>query len=244
MSAFEMLAAKYDIYNQADFDSYAAFIDKQFSSAAIPVREVLDIGCGTGEMTLRLSHMGYDMTGTDISAEMLFECKRKIKDEDILLLMQDMRELDLYGTVQGAISTFDCINYLSSSADLDAMFASVSLFLETGGVFVFDVNTAYAYEETYGFNSYVYESDNDMLVWQNNYNHSQKKCHFLLTMFDFDGERYVRSDEEQNQTYFTDRQIKEAAGRHSLEITNEYGSTALDACTKSDVKKYYIAVKR
>ena len=136
---------------------------------------MLDVGCGTGVITVRLAELGYDMTGVDASSEMLDECRRKKGSEGILLLMQDMRHMDLYGTVQAAVCTFDSLNYLSTADDLKSVFASVSLFMEASGIFVFDVNTKYAYENVYGDNCYVCEDGGDMLVWQNFYSKSSRR---------------------------------------------------------------------
>ena len=241
---FQAIAHKYDIFNAADTDSYADFICKAFEMADVPVREVLDLGCGTGIITLELARRGYDMIGVDISAEMLGELRAKTGSENVLLLMQDMRELDLYGTVQGTVCTFDCLNYLSDTADLKAALSSVALFTEPGGIFVFDVNTAYAYEQVYGHNCYVYEDGGDMLVWQNFYSPSTKKCRFELTLFETTESGYSRADELQTQRYFTERTIKKLLVECGFDVIGVYGSVGGNALSDTSPKAYYICKKR
>ncbi|MEG1742830.1 MAG: class I SAM-dependent methyltransferase [Clostridia bacterium] len=243
MNQFSILSKKYDIYNSADFDEYAKFLTNLFIESSLDVHEVLDLGCGTGEISLRLSHAGYDMICVDISDDMLNEFKQKIKSENILLLQQDMCALDLFGTVQAAFSTFDCLNYLKTDDDLKRTLTSVSLFLEKDGLFIFDINTIFAYSQVYGTNSYVYEDGDDMLIWQNNFNKKTKKCYFDLTFFDRDGDRYRRLDETQVQTYFSPKTIEKILKECGFEVLFMYGGT--DCCTFDDMcpKAHYVTKK-
>ena len=112
---------------------------------------VLDLGCGTGKITRRLRDCGYDLIGVDSSVEMLDiaiekESDRQEKvDGSILYLNQDMRELDLYGTVKAVVSICDCMNYITDFDDLVTVFKLVNVFLDPKGVFIFDLNTEYKY---------------------------------------------------------------------------------------------------
>ena len=195
-------------------------------------------------ITVRLAELGYDMTGVDASSEMLDECRRKKGSEGILLLMQDMRHMDLYGTVQAAVCTFDSLNYLSTADDLKSVFASVSLFMEASGIFVFDVNTKYAYENVYGDNCYVCEDGGDMLVWQNFYSKSSRRCRFVLTLFEEKNGSYVRSDEVQTEKYFSGRTIAGALDKCGFDILGIYGSTDMTPVCDDSPKAYYICKKR
>lgn len=112
MSAFDVTARLYDQINGDQYAPYAAFLKQCFRCARIPVREVLDLGCGTGGITVLLAESGFDMVAVDISPEMLSVAKDRKGSENILYVCQDMRALDLYGTVQAAYSSFDCLNYL------------------------------------------------------------------------------------------------------------------------------------
>lgn len=81
---------------------------------------ILDLGCGTGTLTEMLARKGYDMIGVDNAQEMLQIAikKREQSGLDILYLLQDMREFELYGTVGAVVSVCDSINYLLEEEDV------------------------------------------------------------------------------------------------------------------------------
>ena len=91
-----------------------------------------------------LTQAGYDMIGIDQSEEMLCVVRDKAEQlglsGKLLLLQQDLLKLDLYGTIRGAVSTFDTFNHIP---DLDTAIANAAFFMEEGGVFLFDMNTPY-----------------------------------------------------------------------------------------------------
>lgn len=244
MENFEILAEKYDIYNSADYDAYAAFVKDAFGKSGVPVKEVLDLGCGTGELTLRLADMGYSVTAADVSDEMLSVLINKIGGRDILPVKQDMRELDLFGTVQGCVSTFDCLNYLTKASDVEKAIAKVGFFMEKGGIFVFDVNTAHTYENVYDGRSYVYEDDDSLLVWRSEYNEKTRLCRFWLTSFTLgeDG-TYVRDDAVHTQKYHPPRTLAKAISDAGFDVIGVYGSTDGKKSEDGDAKAYYVLRK-
>ena len=106
---------------------------------------VLDLGCGTGTLTEKLAEAGYDMIGVDNSQEMLEIAmeKREKSGKNILYLLQDMREFELYGTVGAVVSICDSLNYILEEEELLQVFSLVNNDLFPEGVFIFDFNTVY-----------------------------------------------------------------------------------------------------
>jgi SAM-dependent methyltransferase len=153
---------------------WAAYIDDALRRL-LPVWEtpplVTDLACGTGNITLPLAQMGYDMTGVDVSAEMLSEARAKAEMAglSILWLAQDIRQLDLYGTMDAFICVCDGLNYLLTDDDLSAAFMCVSRFLNHGGAFIFDVNTAYNFEHLLGNKTYEENANGVFYTWKNKY---------------------------------------------------------------------------
>lgn len=115
MSFDSLYALHYDRFSGADYASYAAFfMEAARRFADVALREALDLGCGAGGLSAVLAGAGLDMVGLDVSPEMLSVARAKPENRDVLLLCQDMREMELYGTVQGAVSAYDCLNYLGA----------------------------------------------------------------------------------------------------------------------------------
>lgn len=233
-----ILSDWYDRINGDQYDDYARFLDACFKKASLNVREVLDVGCGTGGITYRLAEMGYDMVAVDISYDMLSAAKRH---KNILYIQGDMRSLDLYGTVQGAYSSYDCLNCMLTSDDLDMAFANVALFLEKGGVFVFDLNTSRRAKDEYDGYTYCYEHGDDMLIWRSAV--SGKKMAFYLTEFAERGGNIVRRDDVIYERVWSTRTVLGLLKKHGFETVGIYGGYDMHQLCDADMKAYFCCRK-
>ena len=128
---------------------------------------LLDLACGTGGFSLQFKKRGIDVIGVDISPEMLDVARSRFSDEgqDALLLCQSAAELDLYGTVDGAVCCLDSLNHIIESDELLESIAKVSLFLEPERLFIFDVNTEYKHKEILSGNTFVCDEEEVYCVW-------------------------------------------------------------------------------
>ena len=155
---------------------------------------VLDLGCGTGSLTELMAEKGYDMIGVDLSQEMLgiALAKREAAASSTLYLCQDMRELELYSTVGTVISVCDSVNYLLEEEDLIETFRLVNNYLYPGGIFIFDFNTVYKYEQVIGDTTIAENRDDCSFIWENYYHEKEHINEYDLTIF-------VREDEEEER---------------------------------------------
>lgn len=225
-SAYTAISRVYDKLNaEIDYASWADQLEATFDHF-LPARPtlLLDLACGTGSMTIELSKKGYDMIGIDASTDMLSVAYERRGERSILLLQQDMRSFELYGTVGAVTCCLDSLNYLLEYEDLKKCFSTVHNYLDPDGLFLFDMNTPYQFEHVYGCNAYVLE---DELVWdegreneertavycgwQNTYHPESKICDFDLSVFEElpDG-TYRRSDEHQRERCYTMEEITSA----------------------------------
>lgn len=147
MEAYTSFARVYDTFmDNVPYKEWADYLGKILKEYGIDDGLVLDLGCGTGSMTEMLASSGYDMIGVDNAEEMLeIAMEKKVESgHDILYLLQDMREFELYGTVRAVISACDSVNYITDDEDLTEVFRLVNNYLDPGnGLFVFDFNTEY-----------------------------------------------------------------------------------------------------
>ena len=185
---------------------------------------LLDLACGTGSVSVRLAEKGYEVIGVDLSPEMLSEAQNKAYSagQNILFLCQDMTALDLYGTVDAAVCTLDGLCHLPDEDSLSATLQKVSLFMNPGGVFLFDVNSVYKHRAVLGNNTFVYDTDEVYCVWQNTLLSDGVTVQMDLDFFEpvSDAGDYVRQSER-----FTER----AYPRETLEaMLKKAGFTVLD----------------
>ena len=153
MSSYESFARVYDLFmDNIPYEEWCAYLTGLLREYNIEDGLVLELGCGTGNATRILSSAGYDMIAVDNSPDMLEIAmeKKAEDDQDILYLLQDMRDFELYGTVRAVVSICDSMNYITEKEDLLEVFRLVNNYLDPGGIFLFDLNTPYKYREILG----------------------------------------------------------------------------------------------
>ena len=170
--AYNEFAYFYDELNgEADYDALYAYIKGQLDAHGVTGGILADLGCGTGDLTLMLAQAGYDMIGVDQSEEMLAVLRDKADQlglaDGLLLLRQDILELDLYGTIRGAVSTFDTFNHIDPAERFEQAVAKAAFFMEKGGVFLFDLNTPYKHRQVLADNEFVLEGPDAVCRWRN-----------------------------------------------------------------------------
>ena len=146
---------------------------------------VVDLGCGTGTLTELLYQKGYDMIGIDNAEEMLNIAmeKRAESGSQILYLLQDMRELELYSTVGTVVSVCDSVNYILEKEELLETFSLVNNYLYPGGIFIFDFNTEYKYREIIGDSTIAENREDCSFIWENYYDPDSCINEYDLTVF-------------------------------------------------------------
>lgn len=236
-------ASLYDTLTyDVDYNARTDYVEKLFKKHSdIPVSSVLDLACGTGSVSMILSDKGYEVIGVDSSAEMLAEAAKKQGDRDILFLQQEMKNFELYGTVDAAVCLLDSVNYVIDEDDLLSCFKWVNNYLNPGGVFVFDINTKYKLENVLAGNIFNDEHSDVFYSWENYYDDEENICEFEINFFVKNGNTFNRINEIHYERAYTDGEIKKLLKKAGLELLAVYDDMTELAPHKKSEKVFYVA---
>ncbi len=243
---YKYFAEIYDEFQDMDYRKYTDYICEIFNKYNIKPSLVLDLGCGTGNVTIPLAKRGYDMIGVDLSCEMLDIAREKAQSEglDILFLNQDMTEFELYGTVDAIVSSLDSINYITDDDGIKSLFKNLENYLNPGGIVVFDVNTEYKLKAVLGNNTFTDENDDVFYIWQNFYDENEKICCFDLNFFEKreDG-AYDRFSEYHEERAYTSDDIKKLSQEVGLEFISEFKEFTFEITDEFTERAFYVLRK-
>lgn len=172
--AYNEFAYFYDEFNgAADYDALFAYTQNELRTHGVTEGILADLGCGTGDLTLMLTQAGYDVIGIDRSEEMLSVLREKADELGLtgrlLLLRQDLLELDLYGTIRAAVSTFDTYSHIGPLDHFEQAIRKAAYFMEKDGVFIFDLNTPYKHQHILAGQTFDIEAEDALCHWTNQY---------------------------------------------------------------------------
>lgn len=205
---------------------------------------VADLGCGTGTLTQLMYDKGYDMIGIDNSEEMLSVAgaKRDNSGAEILYLLQDMRELELYSTVGTVISVCDSLNYILEEEELLKTFRLVNNYLYPGGIFIFDFNTVYKYEQILGDTTIAENREDCSFIWENYYYPEEQINEYDLTVFvQEEGDRFRRFTETHYQRGYTAERIVSLVEEAGMKVLLIKDSDTDGPVTETTERIYLVA---
>ena len=235
MEAYSKFAQVYDLFmDNIDYEGWADYVTDRLKEYGITDGLVLELGCGTGTMTGLLADRGYDMIGVDNSEEMLAEAmeKRVESGQDILYLLQDMQEFELYGTVRAVVSVCDSLNYITEREELLQVFRLVNNYPDPEGIFLFDMNTVHKYRDLMGDTTIAENREEGSFIWENYFDEESAVNEYDLTLYiREDGETYRRFEEVHYQRAYDLKTIGRLLADAGMELTAAY-----DAFTKEPVR--------
>ena len=245
MGAYESFASVYDLFmDNIDYDEWVEYVEKIWKKFNIKPEIVCELGCGTGSIALRLAKKGYDMIGIDLSADMLSEAKQKAEEsgQDVLFLLQDMREFELYGTVNSILCLCDSLNYITEDEDMQDVFNLVNNYLHPGGLFVFDLNTEYKFKELYGENTFSETDDDAVYIWENYYDEEEKINEYYLNFFVKNAEgTYDRTREEHYERAYSLDEIKGFIEKSGMKFEAAYDAFTFEPVREDSERIYVVA---
>ena len=225
--SYGIFSSVYDILTEnVPYERIADSICSLLHNNGVDGGLLLDFGCGTGTLSFLLEQKGYDVIGVDASEDMLMVANEKKYEENssAMFLCQKGEELDLYGTIDCAVSSLDTINHIDSIEKIEKTFSLISLFMNMGGIFIFDMNTPYKHKEILGDNTFVYDMDDVYCVWQNSFDNIEQRTAIDLDFFikNEDDEFYERYSESFCEYAYNPETIIELLNKCGFELINTY----------------------
>ena len=245
MEAYTSFARVYDTFmDNIPYEEWCEYLTGLLREYNVDEGLILDLGCGTGSVTELLAEKGYDMIGVDNSEEMLEVAmeKRVESGYDILYLLQDMREFELYGTVRAVVSICDSINYITDPEELLDVFRLVNNYLDPGGVFVFDFNTLYKYQEVLGDRTIAENREECSFIWDNYYYEDERINEYELSLFiREENDLYRKYEETHYQRAYTLEEMVNLVKRSGLEFVAAYDAFTREVPSDTSERIYIIA---
>lgn len=241
MYGYEFLARYYDrLTVDVDYESFASFYEELFAEKRMHVSSIVDLACGTGTLTVLMAQRGYDMTGVDASAEMLMQADRK--NGAILYLNQPLEALDLYGTYDAAICSLDGINHISP-VSIGEIFRRVNLFLNPGGLFIFDIIPQEHFKKLDG-ELFIDEDEDIYCLWRVEFDSGENTCRYEFDIFikKADG-LYERTSEEFVEYAHGTEYLKNELSKAGFIQICEYGDRVISDPGKEEERIFFSCVK-
>lgn len=246
MEAYTSFASVYDEFmDNVPYEKWAQYLCSLLSEYEVEDGLVLDLGCGTGSLTEILASRGYDMIGIDNAEDMLQIAMEKRAESglDILYLLQDMREFELYGTVKAVVSICDSMNYLIEYEDFVETLRLVNNYLDPRGVFIFDLNTMHKYRDLIGDSTIAESREDCSFIWNNSYHEDSQINEYELTLFiQEEDDLYRRYDETHYQRAYTLDEVRTAVEEAGMELVTMYDAFTREPAGE-DSERIYVVVR-
>lgn len=244
---YTSFAEVYDqLMDNVNYEQWADFYRELMTAYGVSAGKVCECACGTGGLTIPLNRRGYQMTGVDLSQEMLWIAAQKARRQGmgIPFVQQDMRKLHLHRQMDAVLATCDGVNYLLEDKDVAAFFTAAWQALRPGGVLAFDVSTPWKLQNTLGDQLICEDRPQVTYMWQNRFDRAraQVEMHLCIFIRQKDGS-YRRIDEEQHQRAHTIEGL--TALLHGAGFTNVrvFGNSRLEAPREQEQRWHFAAMK-
>ena len=242
--SYENFAAVYDqLQGDVDYEARAEYLVGLFKKYDRLPTLLLDVACGTGGFSLPFAKKGIEVIGADPSPEMLDVAREKFAAAGVeaLLLCQSAEELDLYGTVDGAVCCLDSLIHIIDGDEFKRSIARIALFLEPERLFIFDVNTEYKHKNVLSGTTFATETEDVFCVWQNSECDEDGIVDISLDFFRETGDgTYERTSEDFSEKAYSHEFIEKCITEAGLETVAMLGDMSFDAPKKEEERVIYV----
>lgn len=252
--SYGQFATVYDqLMEDMPYADWLGFARASWSRYGMPAT-VVDLGCGTGSLSIPLARSGFHVYGIDLSSDMLSVARSKWDETPQLVarpragslrwLQQDMREWELQEPVDAVISFCDCLNYLTEEDDIEAAFRATYEGLRSGGSFLFDMHPQkqlirYAEEQPF-----VLDERDVAYIWTCDFEEERCEIEHHLTIFSRDPDsKFHRFEESHVQRAYDPDWIESALRRAGFQTVDRYADFELRPANGDSERLFFAAIK-
>lgn len=246
MESYKGLALVYDklMKEEVSYNNWFNYIQQIFHRYNTIPMKVLEMACGTGNLTEYLCQYGYSVSCFDISEDMLSIAYDKLsRYRNIRIFNQNMINFKLNEVFDAVICICDGINYLVDEDDLLRVFINVYNHLNNSGIFVFDISSYYKLKNIIGNNTFVEDSEDVFYVWENFFDEDKDICEFYLTFFIKEKDKYIRFDEKHMQKAHNVENVVKNLKKAGFKSIDVYDAFTFDEPSKESERINFIAIK-
>lgn len=247
---YNEFASIYDVLmSDVDYDSWADYLKQLMGNDC---KSLVECGCGTGEISLRLARAGYNVTGCDMSLHMLEVASSKARSCGVRIpfIQMDMRYFSVHKPVDCIISACDGVNYLTSSHDAELFFRAAFDALKPGGILLFDISSRYKLSTILGCNTFAWDGADASYIWRNCYDSSNKLLEMSIAFFRSTAESvndlklYERFDETHIQRAHSERELRGRLAAAGFDDIDVYEAFTLASPGSESERLQFVARKR
>ena len=231
-----------EIMSGVPYDLWYDYLQELLSLYKCVPEKVLDLACGTGNMSLRFARDDKQVVGIDRSREMLTVARRKALStgENIKFFCSDLRDFRLEENFDFVFSVFDSMNYLLSITDLRKVFSNVFRVLKKNGVFVFDFNTIQRLMSIEPGTT-IFTGEDYSCFWEDRVNQEQQRWIVELQIeFDTEEELFEETHQETAYPLVKVEQMLNKSGFTGVDIFRAY---TFKKASETDNRVYFVAYR-
>ncbi|MDD3412083.1 MAG: class I SAM-dependent methyltransferase [Eubacteriales bacterium] len=245
---YTAFATVYDrLMAEVDYQKWARFYEALLLMYDVrPGAKACECACGTGSLTIALAGLGFQMTGVDLSPDMLFEASQKARKAGAMIpfIKQDMRALHLHRQMDAVLCTCDGVNYLKGEQEVLEFFGAAFNALRPGGALMFDLSTPYKLQHVLG-DSFIGDESADLAyLWKNHWRPDKNCVDMALSIFTrTEGETYQRVGEVQRQFAYDFDQLTRLLGQTGFESIRRFGDRRFSPCVPEE-QRWHICARK
>lgn len=246
MEAYEGFASVYDAFmEEVDYPVWVQFVQTVWERLGKKPESVIELGCGTGNVTIPLASAGYGVVGVDISEEMLAEAQRKAFSQGMTIpfFCQDMVELELEFRADCVLSLCDSLNYLTEDGELLSAFESIRKHLNKKGLFMFDMNTAYKFKEILGNKTYAATTEDAAYFWENTFDEEEQINEYYVNFFKRkkNDDVYERVEEYHYERAYSMEEVKDQLAQSGFQLLHVYDGYRFEEAKEDSQRYFFVA---